>query len=442
MLRRRSPDTARVPPLGVRHPLETAPEGSRPVLHVDGRLDAEWSAHLEDNLRQLLRSGRRSVVVDLSRVSFVSSAGIGVLTRCAREFIALRGELFVGDPPPAVVEGLGVAGLGEWIVHPTGEGSDRRLRVSGSRDLRHTRDWRAPATPVSGGSFEVSVREPDATLRCRVHGPPLIVGQKPYDDAGYRVVSFEEPVFGIGIGALGTSVDDGHARSGELLGAGGAVIHLPTDGAGIPDHLGSLPSQAASAVLLSGLTCDGDFSHLVRFGPARHDASVPISEAAEVCLEATGATAAGVVMVVEVNGLIAAYLRRSPSLVTSAATNARSLREWLTITSEPSYPGTTALIVGVIARRTEPLLASHLRPLRSDHALLGHLHAAVFSYRPVPQRTVTVREVVQRLLGEQELRAVLHLLRDDRDHGGIGESTFVRGLAWTAPIATIAPDEA
>jgi hypothetical protein len=74
--------------------------------------------------------------------------------------------------------------------------------------------------------------------------------------------------------------------------------------------------------------------------------------------------------------------------------------------------------------------------LGGSAALHAHHHAAVFSYHPVPQRTVGVQPVVASLFDEQTLRAVLHLLADRRA-GGAGESRFVRGLAWAAPIVTV-----
>ena len=69
--------------------------------------------------------------------------------------------------------------------------------------------------------------------------------------------------------------------------------------------------------------------------------------------------------------------------------------------------------------------------------LFGHFHAAVFSYRPLPQRTVELGALVRGLFANHELRDVLHLLWDDRGEAGVGESAFVRGVGWIAPITQI-----
>jgi hypothetical protein len=98
---------------------------------------------------------------------------------------------------------------------------------------------------------------------------------------------------------------------------------------------------------------------------------------------------------------------------------------------------TTTVIAGVVARAPEGRLAAHLRPLGGVRPLHGHLHAMVFSYHPVPQRTVELRALVRDLFANHQLRDVLHLIWDDRGEAGVGESALLRGVAWIAPIAKV-----
>jgi len=416
----------------------TAYDGAGAVVRVEGRLDAEWSEHLAETLNELLRSGTRSAVVDLSRVSYISSAGTNVLTRCAQDFAALRGELFVAAPPPAVQEALGLAGFDDRVLLPSGEGPDRRLRITGVFEAtrRYTQDWRAPATAVAYGHYEVSPHTPGATLGCTLYGDPSRVAGGRFSADDCRVVAFPEGVFGLGLGAIGDAYDDCRPRLGELIGAGGVVAYLPTDGARVPDYLGTTRGHVPRVLLGSGLTFAGDFSHLVRFGAAPGSSAVPVSELAQVCLDTAGAERVGVVMVAEAAGIVGAWLRRSPALPdATGAFDAPALRDWLGFTAEPAHGGTTALVVGAVASGAGSPLASHLRPLRRQPGPLGHLHAAVFPYRPVPQRTVALQQVLAGLWEQQRApRAVLHLLHDGRKDALASESHFVRGLAWLAPL--------
>ena len=70
-------------------------------------------------------------------------------------------------------------------------------------------------------------------------------------------------------------------------------------------------------------------------------------------------------------------------------------------------------------------------------SLAGHFHVMIFGYRPVPQRTVSLRALVEKLLETQPLRTVGHVVFDDRGADRAGENTLVRGLCWTGPLASV-----
>ena len=75
-----------------------------------------------------------------------------------------------------------------------------------------------------------------------------------------------------------------------------------------------------------------------------------------------------------------------------------------------------------------------LRPLTSATPIVGHFHAAAFSYRPLQKGRIELTKTVKSLFENQTLLGVLHLLRDDRAFAGAGQSQFVRGACWLAPL--------
>jgi hypothetical protein len=95
------------------------------------------------------------------------------------------------------------------------------------------------------------------------------------------------------------------------------------------------------------------------------------------------------------------------------------------------------VIAGVVARQPPAALAGFLRPLRPSPDLVGHFHAMVFPYRPVPQRAVALRALVEKLLETQTLRSVGHLVFDDRGPESAGENALLRGLCWTARVTSV-----
>jgi hypothetical protein len=113
------------------------------------------------------------------------------------------------------------------------------------------------------------------------------------------------------------------------------------------------------------------------------------------------------------------------------------IRDWLSFTSERAFRDSTSLFVGVAARRgtdLDPLL----RPLARGSDLVGHFHAAVFPYRPLRKGRVEMKTSVAELFEGQPPQAILHLLADSRGFNGAGESEFLRGALWMAPVITIA----
>ena len=65
---------------------------------------------------------------------------------------------------------------------------------------------------------------------------------------------------------------------------------------------------------------------------------------------------------------------------------------------------------------------------------MGHLHAAVFPYRPLRKGRIALKPSVTELFDGQSLQAVLHLISDSRAFNGAGESEFFRGAVWIAPL--------
>jgi len=277
-------------------------------------------------------------------------------------------------------------------------------------------------------------------LSCHLHGDPDRLTRAPYGPGDCRVVDFPERTFGLGVGAIGSGYEDCHEGFGELVGVGGCLAHFPTGGARMADYLvgSGKESDAPRAVLASGLTCEGGFSHLIRFTTRPEAAAVALPELAAIGLETVGGRVAGLIIAGETAGLSGVRLKRSPALAAAPLRfELPDVREWLLSSPERTHPMTTTIIVGVVARAPKGALASHVRPLESTGKLQGHFHAAVFSYHPVPQRTVELGPLVKGLFANYQLRDVLHLVWDGREDGGVGETSLLRGVCWAAPITQI-----
>jgi anti-anti-sigma factor len=411
--------------------VDTVRAGGNTVLRVTGRIDREWAEHLSDALEDLLRKGVRSLSVDLSGVEYISSAGADVLVRHAQALSGIRGELRLSSPSPAVLEAFSVIG------------QDHRLRSDSDRGAAQLRQtiWDLQATVQTAGTYQTSSCASEGSLICRLHGDPSRLRRMPYGQEDCEVVAFPSTAFGLGIGGIGSRYEGCASRLGELVAVGGCVAYLPTEGAPVADYLIGNGPSSARAVLASGISCEGAFSHLVRFDTRLEGPAAGLAELVQSGLKATGAKSAGLVIAAEAAGLVGAALRRSPGIAGGPplSFDVAAAREWLSFSHEWTHIGTTVLIVGVATRRPEQPLAVHLRPLDRAARLHGHFHALVFSYHPLPQRTVELKSLVTALFQGCRLRTVMHLLSDDRGQAGVGENKFLRGVAWVSPIGRVEP---
>jgi anti-anti-sigma factor len=413
-------------------------DGAATVLRLDGRLDGEATLQMAEALERLLREGRRSVILDMSRVSYLSSPAALALQQGHQDFASARGELRVTSPSREAAEALTLADLLPKLLAEPAAAVDVHAGATG-QSLDHTRDdWRIPTAIATRGTYEVSTRDTSAELSCRVHGRMQAGTRTWIDSSDYRGFELSEPTFGLGVGALAATREQAAPRLGEIVAAAGAVAHLPTKGSQVPDFDVGLGGRAPKVQLVSGLVCSGAFAVLKRFSSPSETEAIPLSELARVALEGVSRETVGVVMVAETTGLVGAWLRRSPgNVLFSMQLDIQGVRDWLGTTPQPVHQGTTVLVAGVVSRNPDPILAPQLRPVAPGSDLFGHFHAVAFAYRPVPQRTVVLRSLVTRLFTQQRVRGVLHLLGDDRGAVGAGESGFRRGLCWTGPITHV-----
>jgi anti-sigma B factor antagonist len=396
--------------------------GGRLLLAVSGRIDGYWADHLNTVVSEAVRQGHRRIRVDCSKVTFLSSAGIGVLVQSHKQLTGISGAFHVTNPSTAVLTLLDMTRLTDVLVDrtaseevPAETGGQRRSIV---RDGLHARVH----------DFD------DATpLVCRAIGQPTGAdGPVPATCSSLRDVA---PAVAIGIGAFGAGFDDCRARFGEWMAVGGASVYQPGDGTNVADYLVAHGPLGGDVHVLHGLVCEGEFRRLITFEATSIDAPIGLSALVRLVLDEAGGSAAALVMVAEASGLVGAAVRRSPvaPAVDRDYLAFPQVRANLSFTAEPAYTQSVALVGGVVTR--EPGWDHpQLRPV--GDGVSGHLHAAAFRFHAVKKGYLELAPTVASLFDDQRLLGVLHLLHDDRGAAGAGESTFIRGACWIGPLTS------
>ena len=81
------------------------------LVTLAGRVDSNSSSQLDSALKSLLDNGRYKIVLELSGVSYLSSAGLRVMVSAVRESKKHRGDVRLANVSERVAEVLKLAGL-------------------------------------------------------------------------------------------------------------------------------------------------------------------------------------------------------------------------------------------------------------------------------------------------------------------------------------------
>jgi anti-anti-sigma factor len=91
----------------------------RILMQLEGRLDAAGAEMAEPGLREA-GGGASRLLVDLSAVPFIASAGIRILLATAKAMSRRGAELHIVSPSPTVREVLVIAGIDMLLpIHDT-----------------------------------------------------------------------------------------------------------------------------------------------------------------------------------------------------------------------------------------------------------------------------------------------------------------------------------
>ena len=81
------------------------------VVKVEGRIDSSNAREFDEALKKLIDQGRNNLVLDMSGVNYMSSAGLRAMVTALRATKKNSGDVRLADPSPRIKEVLKLAGL-------------------------------------------------------------------------------------------------------------------------------------------------------------------------------------------------------------------------------------------------------------------------------------------------------------------------------------------
>jgi anti-anti-sigma factor len=397
------------------------------VVALEGELDAYWAEEAEEELWACLEQGHYRLVLDFSRLTYLSSAGLRVLLRLHQRITSLGGELLLAALQPFVQEVLATSGFDRTL--PVYEAVDQALAAVAEEVTAEDIWATAEMHTTPAGTFHFRPGEPGpARLR--------VIGQA--DDFLYSRASLErlttvdlsELGYTVGVGALGEPGPIVLDRLGELVSVPGAIYWLPGDGRQVPDFLigsddFSRPGINATEVattspthtlklpvhLIYALTLEGSYQFYGHFTAADQEAGTSLDDLTHALLDWAATQEeyvgrVGLVLRADVAGLWGVGLKRSPRAENAPAngqniSHRENIKDWLHFPTEPAYANHTLLAVGVLTGGEQENASAHL-------------HGAVFRFVPELGGDHGLEDELDRVVQQGELVSVAHLLPNTR----------------------------
>ncbi len=85
------------------------------ILHLEGRIDGEGALELDAALKQVLANGSAQLVLEMSHVSYINSAGLRVLADALAQAQQREGDVKLVTLTPKVLRVLQIIGFDRFF---------------------------------------------------------------------------------------------------------------------------------------------------------------------------------------------------------------------------------------------------------------------------------------------------------------------------------------
>ncbi len=418
-------------------------QGELLILHLSGALDNDSSQDFREVIDEAIATGYSRVIVRLTQLTYISSAGIGVLISSKKRLAGLSGLFGVCDLNPDVEFVLKQTKLLEFLLcDPDSLTAKYASAVSDGGESE-------TLTTDDGIKITVHALTPDSASGMSVdfYGNPSRIRRGSFLATDGHRLDFPVNSLGLGLGALSTGPHGSRDLMGEVFAVCGAVAQSPREYGLLPDFSMAREEYVPAVEFMYGLRLCGDYSYVVRFSRSPSEGPLTLSRIVNLAAGVKGLQAAAVVVLGECAGVVGTQLTQSP-VQTGAQTEPQavdrfefpSIRDWLSFGGEQIHAPSMVLAGGILVSasqvKTDCSFASFLRPM-SEGDRLGHFHAAVFPFRPLKRTAIDLFESVTDLFNSESLKDVVHLLWDSRSDFGAGETEFNSCAVWVAPLNSL-----
>ncbi len=398
-------------------------ESSIKCIVMKGRIDGLSSSSIQKIFDDLVLAGHRTLLVDMTSVNYVRSAGLRVFISVQKELKKVKGEIIlsgIGEQVFEIFKMSGftqffriVAGPGEIVgLHqPDTEGVGIITKDIGEISIEYVGTKAQPASLVSVGSQDKTETSS-------------------FTEADVIAVKPSEMRFGCGLGTLGDLWDDYRGFFGESMVVNNSFFFYPAVKHPSVDFvIDAHRDPGITYKLLHGFGFNGDYRYMLTFRH-RENGSADLSSVIRSFFAVSDANLLGFSMVAESKGLLGMHIKRVP-IVEQKPRNGKSIfdtenfPEWIDFPVEPTHVNHVIVATG-IAVRERGVLDREKQSLISEGSLF-HVHGAIFDKAPMGNNMNEFDNEITRIFNELQLHKIQHILGQSRFSGGMAAIIELEG---------------
>jgi anti-anti-sigma factor len=383
-------------------------------LTLKGRVDSIAAPDIQNEIKNLITGGQRTIVAHLEDVNYVSSAGLRVLISTQQQLKKVGGEIILYKTTENILELFKMSSFDKIFT------------------ILHTRDEIEALLATNAPSSETGAQEIDGIayrfLKKTVDAGKLFVigSQEKLPSAGYIqddmiTVKAKEIQFGAGLASLGDNYEECKQFFGESLVINRNFFFYPAVKRPAVDFM--LCTQDDSHLeyqFLHGFGFNGEYSTILSFEGV--DCFVDLNQLMKGLFEFSDADLLGIVMLAESKGFWGMHLKQVP-IVENRPENGKDIFDtenfsaWVNFPVEPEAVNNIVAGVGIAVRD----VASQCKEVQELIAKGGnfHLHGCLFEKEPLSKNVDQFQAELNRVMTQLEVYKVQHILGQSRFSSGL-----------------------
>jgi anti-anti-sigma factor len=411
--------------------IQTFREDELLTLELSGRFDAYGSGELNQVLEKECTQDIRMLLLDMTRVSYLSSAGLRVLLVYHKKLSPAGGQVTLAGLQEYCAEVIQMTGFGDAFPAFDTVTEARGYCRTTIRERQAHEHWDSLETEANeSGSFRF-IPLSDAPGSLEILGDIRDILHSSVTSEKIYSKRFFDKEYSIGMGGLGAHLEDYINLLGEMITVGGTMVWLPTDGHDTADFL--IPRTDQGDVMLRtgfNVSVKGGFNELIHFISSEPEGTSVgtlyrqlFAQARKRRPDYRGSIA--IAMRAQLGRVYGSGIKKS-AVTHNAPANGKmilhesNIGEWFDSDTAPRHTDVTGLVVGLGADLTADLSdyneedfnrVFYLHPVNiGGKQELLHNHAVIFNKQPLPEQPTDLEQEIKKVIQEGTFMDMRHLL--------------------------------